>query len=943
MFSTKPIDFGRFGVRTTRREGTTSSRDSFGTSSRKDEEESEDDFDRKMRQFEQDDRMLRAMKDDKNGAFAKRKTPANGTSATTPTSTRRESVTSLGNGSVGSRSAENGRRDGPRQTWGDKAKYRPDWIQRFQAKPELARNFNSQYSSDPLLLGHKGKRPREEQSNNIPVERNSPLPMTRPTGAESSNKGFSWQVDDDFTAGDLQVSTSPPVSFGRTNTMIDEIRQSEIDAERQYPVQKPRPFPQQRTNTKIDELRRWEEEINRQFPVTDVEDSVPLSRSTNADGQAGQIKGWPLPSDEIQRQVSPVAPRRSSPRASPNNNYDKSDGIKIPNTPVTVYKGASHNHLEPDAKRDDVPEHSEEKPLPVNDDSRDLLRRLARASSKTPSPSPPQEKVDSKPQEQQKVEPVPVPNDKVTSDDKDIQVNGGIVGSSSLANKSGPPPKPKVGFTGISRSSSTNSVASKQSVASHDPTARLEAEAKLFALDNYSERGSIRAPSPLLDTDSEMGDKDADETPQPNKFVDPMTMPTPQVTGAYVDTPATIKVEQHDVKGEDAAPSSKWLAPEKTLPKNRDPSSSPRASRSEGYRGYERQKSSSRDVRRTKSASRHRSPLKNSVKPPTVKEDLRQICMKHEIDDSELDDLTDLIMSSADPEKFVKILKNDQPNSKDAVDDQLKRLNGMSESLKTGLAGIRTAKKGIERLEDQVSRPEKQTNLPTNAFQDHQPRFAQSPALDVGVQQSDAYTYIQVPVPRIYRTEPKFRLTLAGLIVALLGLWQVYWFVEGIFYEQWGKQKFCYRGTPCRWDMDDPEYGFVIPVKLDEWLTDGAIRPHAARWLEEAQDGLADLEDWWMGTDIRDVHHQSIRDDVKKEQYWRRLEKKGFFPKWNPAPWVIPQLEAWEREEQAQEEAEARAALGYHYREELDNETDSMAKDQPVTEDSTDDQPDSWW
>lgn len=921
MIPDKPIDFGRLGAMGTRRPRTPGFKEfDFQTEAHKDPERKLE-FARDMLDLREgmrvgDEVLFKEMNEKKNAPPSRRRTPING-GYTSKFASRQAGATNLSNGngvvSFGSR-----HRDEPRQTFANFAETGtapPDWLERFGGDGKAAMDFRAKVSPGPASSNEQRKSPRQ-QNGGMSFDEKSSVPASQSAGQQPFvGKSFGWQVDDEFTAGDLQVSTSPPVNFGRTNTKIDEIKQAEMEAEHDFPITKPRFL--ERTNTKIDEIRRLEQQYG--LAGIDTEPAQSGSEDPITDRQRGL---------EAPRRPSPRLNSRFDNRSQEKMDYGGLDGEKVPNTPVTIYKNGARNDLGSEASDDVRPDRLEKKPSPVNEDSHNLLRRLARASSKSPSPTPAQEKVSSKPEEQ-KAEAAPASNDKVTFDDEENKVNGGDFPGDKASSAS----KPSVGFKGLSRRSSSNSAASKNSVASHDPTARIEAEAKLFALDGTSERGSLRAPSPRPRSGPEMDNKDDEDTPQPTKFVDPMTMPTPRITGAYIDTPAPVKVEDRGTEEDHASPSSKFLSPEKTLSRTRRPSASPRASRLEGQRGTERQRSS-RDLKRTKSTSRRRSPLKNSVKPPTVQEDLRQICLKNEIDDSELDDLTDLIMSSADPEKFIKILKNDDPKAEEDLNEQLKRLNGMSESLRTGLAGIRTAKRGIERLEGQVSRPEKQADLATETIPG-QPVLQQT--------DTDAYTYVKVPVPKLCRAGHKSKLTLAGWVVLLLSLWQLYWIVEDLFYDQWGKQTICYRGSPCRWNPDDPEYGYVIPVKIDEWVTGGAIRPHAAHWLEEAQDGWADLHDWLTDTDIRNVHHQSIRDSTKREQYWRRIEKKGLFPKWNPDPSVIPVIEAWEREAEARETAEARAAMGYDASEELDNETGSMAEDQPIVGDSTDNPTDSWW
>lgn len=935
MFPDKPIDLGRFGKRPSR-EAKFGSKDSFDSSSRNGRD-TDDEFERKLKKFEADEKVFEALlKEERNGPFAQRKLSG----ATTRPASARGGATRAGNGN----------REEPRQTWGDTgyAREHTDYYRRFQDAPDEA----AEHYEFLTGTGQGLKSKTYHQSGAISTEPFSTAPPVRPATTTPFNAGYSWQVDDDFTAGDMQGSTSPPVGFGRTNTRLDELKQLEIDVERQYPLSSKRSF-LQRTNTKLDEIARLEKEALLRYPVSNVEvidspvdDLHILEDPSEGEGNQTRKNGPTIRLGESrerlaftsddQRNGRNEAPnelvRSNIPESAKSENAFRGNGVygtggdKIANTPVTIYNGDlqnkfSNSHEQPQTN-DDLPARPQTQPSPAKDDPQDLLRRLARASSKSPSPRPAQSHFQSKVQKEETAEAVTTSEDHVASEEKLLRA-----------------PKPTVGFAGISRSSSTNSISSKTSAMSGDPTARLAAEAKLFALDNYSERGSLRAPSPVPETENEMkANKEAaedidDETPRPNKFVDPIIAPTPVVPGAFIQTPAPTKVV-HDTE-EKIEASSTFKSPEKASTQTRDLSISPRTSKSEGQRETGRQRLGL-NTRRTKSASRHRSPVKNSAKPPTVKDDLRQIYQRNNIDDSELDDLTDVIMTTENPEEVVEILKTEVSNLQDEtkvlpIDEQLKRMNGMSEALKTGLAGIRNAKRGIERLEDQVSRPGKPARNPV------QNQSAGPKNLGIGAKQSDTYTYFQVPIPKLYRAEPKFRPTMFGFLLLLLGFWQLYWAVEGVFYNQWGKQHFCYRGAPCRWDMDDPEYGYVIPVKLDEWITGGAIRPHAAHWLEEARDGWADIEDWLTNTDIRQIHHQAIRDPVKKEQYWRRIEKKGLFPEWKPAPWVMPQIEIWDREAQAREEAEARAAMGYDddLDERDDPANDSMDKDQPISGDET--------
>lgn len=935
LFPDKPSELGRFpSSKRPRRDNALATKTGFGPLSHNDGDTDEE-FERRLKKFEADDRVFeKLLKEERNGPFAQRKII--GGSISRPMSARGGATRPL-NGNRDQVFAETGY---GRQT-GDMARR----LQQLEQDPEVpANHFNFLTGTDQ---GVKRKFASHFAGNMAAHD-----PPLRPATSAPTMPGTSWEIEDDFTARSLQGSTSPPVKFGRSNTRIDELRQREIDAARQFPtITKPLFMP--RNNTKLDEIGRLEKEVVSMYPLDSPDGSLSSPKgdlptiAEQPECESGRAR-YPISKsrlDEVRERVSrerlaqersssasegqrletvdvPAAHQRSSLRDSPKSkegfeqgNMGK-NGEDTTQTPDTVYNSGARNgsrdvHDQP-ASKDGVPTLSQQEPTPPKEDSHDLLRRLSRASSKSPSPTPAQEEAASNPQLEVDVDVEPVPEVGVASEYKFLKAS-----------------KPAVGFSGVSRSNSVNSLSSKTSVLSGDPSARIAAEAKLFALDNYSERGSLRAPSPVSETAEEAesgkeafdGNDEATPRPSKGKSIDVFSAPSPVVTGAFIETPAPDKF------AEDVDSSA-----EETIIRDRDPSTSPRASKSDGQREPERQKLLN-DLRRSKSTSRHRSsPVKNTARPPSVKDDLRQIYQRNNIEDSEVDELTGLVMAAEEAEQAVSTLKTKLEDDTKALpaDDDMKRMNAMTEALNTGLAQIRNAKRGIERLEGQVSRPGK-PNTNTNHHGGQEPVHIGVPH----VGQDDTFVYVPLPIPKLYRTTPKVRPTLMGFFLLCVCLHQVYWFVEGLFYDQWGKQTVCYRGEPCRWNMDDPEYGYVIPVKLDEWITGGAIRPHAAHWLEEAQDRWADVDDWLTGTDIRQVQHQAIRDSKEKAQYWRRIEKKGLFPKWQPAAWLMPEIEEWDRQAQAREAAEARGASHkFDDRDERDDPSnDSMDKDQPISGD----------
>ncbi|KXH60782.1 hypothetical protein CNYM01_04318 [Colletotrichum nymphaeae SA-01] len=491
-----------------------------------------------------------------------------------------------------------------------------------------------------------------------------------------------------------------------------------------------------------------------------------------------------------------------------------------------------------------------------------------------------------------------------------------------------------------------------------DPTDRIEQERNLFApADNQSERGS-RAPSAEPTTEDE--DKDlAGETPRPKK-VDPLSLPTPRVTGAYVETPATLKVERIE---------------ENTLPplKRPDPSSNATFDRPQSRRGsrptsragtfFKASESGSETSdqkqttgtstttslrRRNRSTSRPRKPLTNSVKPPTVKDDIKELQRIHQIEDSTLDDFEELFNMQKlqnDPDLDIESMLDDIAVKKEEVaakpniptsqrNHELEQYDRMSKTLKDGLFNIRSAKQGIERLEGQVSHAEggkhddtailgkvseKQPQAKGSSHHRHNLDHArdcpdcnsQNPIKEV--------SYLHLPVPSLYRRNP-FRLTFLGLVLLLVSLWYA---AESAMCEAYCRPTSC-SSTPCVWSPTDPTWGVALPVKLDEWATGGLGRQLANQYSEEASDLWADALDFVTGTDITTIDINTL-DFYDKRQLRRRLRKKGLAKRTvvesasDKAKW-----DAWHATRVASERAQDAKEMGY----DIGNADESLGDDE---------------
>ncbi|KAM0344886.1 hypothetical protein ACHAPU_007018 [Fusarium lateritium] len=852
-----------------------------------------------------------------------------------------------------------------------------------------------------------------------PEERHEPA-HSLPNGQASPEKSFAWQVDEDFTAGDLQISDSPRIRMGarpfanrihfdegseidinsRTrvappgarNTKLDEIRSREVKTGSDIPLEPSRPH-----NTKIDEIREREEKVEHQIPIPDR--NAPRPRNTKLDEiRQREVKGIPRRSmasirlgeireqNAMSRSRSPeesrpqtsrgVIPETKSTSEVENQEPPRSKsafevaGERIPDTPVTIYKSQrpsmESRHNDDNGSRDDGdrarPELSHRRT-----DSRDLLQRLARATSSSPAPeNKPRQLADSD-------KPVSLPSDPKPDTASAIPLpaaSNGLRNRQHRLNRDSDS-KPSVGFSGLSRSRSTESVKSKKSMEA-DPTDRIEAEASLFAAgDNQSEKGSAKASSPEPDSDDE---RDIEATPRPPK-PDPLTMPTPKITGAYVETPATVKVEKIEIKDKQERPKREERPSRQRSASFRDKntehgmSSSDRDTASDpgtDDKPTTRTSSSGARRRRTRSLSRRRGTLKNSARLPSVKDDLKELQRTHHIEDSTLDDLEEVIQGRKAPSQQVEALLDQLPQNTSLDDDfdfdleldtklntrtnqidpqsndnsDLDRLTRMNNTLKSSLYGIHTAARGIERLSDQVNiknkaaesqaagekaAEEKITKLkiPKEEVSEKnlldmikpEPLPEKMSALEDIHSADTAYithpntktvSYVRLPLPQLYRRKPYFRFTLLGLVLLLFALWFA---LESAMCAKFCRPTRC-GSAPCVWSADDPTFGNAIPVKLDQWTTAGRGRILAYQAKEEVSDWLADVKDLYYERKITevDVHGLSFE---QKRQHRRRLRKKGLIKPRVETPEQRAKRDAWRRTRQEQERRQEAMEMGY--------------------------------
>ncbi|KAI1073956.1 hypothetical protein F5B20DRAFT_475458 [Whalleya microplaca] len=809
---------------------------------------------------------------------------------------------------------------------------------------------------DPVDAGHaRGAIPIPSiEYESASDDRHSPI--ARPAHL-SPEKSYNWQLDDDFTAGDLQVSDSPrirtgqsngrsrkspditgsPVAatpkFRRSNNRLDQIRQREIEAANAVLPEDSLSEPKRR-NSRLDEIRTREmEALSKRAVATSRLDEIRV-RNYEARSESPEI-GRYSSREELRGGSLKLDKKRSgSLRSLEDEPETESKGEHNPDMPITVFHHSNVHKVDESSKEErNIPKTKDEEPrVPLpRSDSHDLLRRLARAtSSSPPAEEAKQPKAPDESSSKEKTESRESSRPRLTREERR---------SRNLEVKSSRE-RPTVGFVGVRRVLSSDSMREKRAslpTSEADPTDRIEAEMKLFApQDNYSERGSVRGPSPAPSEPME------EETPRPTK-IDPLMQPTPRVTGAYVETPATVKVKEEGHSYEKNISDGLHQVPELahglggkevSKPTSEDAIKSEDKNNTRGSRGSLMPRSSSvpTKTRRSRSLSRRRRPLHsliNTAKPPTVKDDIRAILRMNQIDDSTLDEFDSILANQQiDDEELEELVKDNALKIEDDLDfpgltehdRELLAYDRMSKSLKTGLLGIRSAKKGIERLEDKVTHTEHKPTHKEHKADQVLPGLnsSNSKPTDRKISAPADSSSILITIPPLYRKSPKFRLTTLGLLTVFVLIWYA---LESTFCSFYAVPPYeCTPEIPCDWSPNEPYYPYTMPFMLDEWATGGKGRALVWKIGEEVGDVLADVSDWITNTDFTQFD-QKYMDVWQRKRHRRRLRKHGLIPKWVEPPGYESRLAEWKAALLAREDIEEL---------EYDTEEEMMSADERI-------------
>ncbi|KAL8665083.1 MAG: hypothetical protein Q9202_002483 [Teloschistes flavicans] len=270
----------------------------------------------------------------------------------------------------------------PRQ-WGRKARPGNDWLSRINSKSgKLTGDVPKRRMLDdtgPVLAdardaGNKLAAAAAEvplpSTDNASSSSRSSTPTAAALRARSRDRVLDWESQDqDFTGRSLQVSDSPPIRI-RNNT-LDKILEREIDTVAKRAV----------TTNRLGELREKSsaEQLGRRPSSRSSERlKQELEEATNEGEAAGQGNG-----DTSRRSTNEGA--KTPSKAS----HPLGHGEPVPDTPVVIYRSDSSSSRANDDSLTSEETHrsTSQRPKPDRQDSHSLLRKLARATSASPTPS----------------------------------------------------------------------------------------------------------------------------------------------------------------------------------------------------------------------------------------------------------------------------------------------------------------------------------------------------------------------------------------------------------------------------------------------------------------------------------------------------------------------------------------------------------------------------
>ncbi|KAL8825683.1 MAG: hypothetical protein Q9191_004260 [Dirinaria sp. TL-2023a] len=256
------------------------------------------------------------------------------------------------------------------KAWGRKAKPPKDWLSRINSKSgKLTGDVPTKQKADSPIIAESERREWDEPIDEwIQAAADVPLPSEENGSSQIRSSSMSntsippnalrdrasgWDVDADFTGRSLQVSDSPPLRI--RNVSSDETRNREIDRLEKSAV----------ATSRLGEIRERtsRERLGQMTPQNGGRTSMQDRRRSISRSSRSSKREERLLDNRIEGTL-------------------EDDGKPIPDTPVVVYR--SMPDLKKTSSSTDRHRDPAERPSPERHDSRDILQKLARATSASP-------------------------------------------------------------------------------------------------------------------------------------------------------------------------------------------------------------------------------------------------------------------------------------------------------------------------------------------------------------------------------------------------------------------------------------------------------------------------------------------------------------------------------------------------------------------------------
>lgn len=274
------------------------------------------------------------------------------------------------------------------KAWGRKAKPGRDWLSRINSRSgKLTGDVPKRHSSGDQIIAENQKRewaepidewittaaevplPSVEGSSQTALSSQGSTPTTAVQRSTSLDRRRQWEVnDDDFTGRSFQVSDSPPIRI--RSGALDRIREREIESIEKRAV----------TTSRLGELRKVSTITSPRrrigFEEAEGDDSDGLSEASPQRQTSGKSTAQSEQLDLDQDSIPETTPDGT--------------GEAIPDTPIVIYRANSNGIVFSSDKSATQPESKvleSRRPSHERKDSHDLLRRLAKATSESPSPA----------------------------------------------------------------------------------------------------------------------------------------------------------------------------------------------------------------------------------------------------------------------------------------------------------------------------------------------------------------------------------------------------------------------------------------------------------------------------------------------------------------------------------------------------------------------------